>query len=87
MVRSRIGYIGQGDAAGHSFRVMDELVMQGRFYGMNSSDLAGSGPGTDQDARSDLAREAEGQHAIRRSASETRYRNRADAQPRAALPR
>ena len=38
LVRSRIGYIGQGDGAGHSFRVMDELVMQGRFYGMNSSD-------------------------------------------------
>jgi ABC-2 type transport system ATP-binding protein len=38
VVRSRIGYIGQGDAAGHSFRVMDELVMQGRFYGMNSVD-------------------------------------------------
>jgi ABC-2 type transport system ATP-binding protein len=37
-VRSRIGYIGQGDGAGHSFRVMDELVMQGRFYGMNGSD-------------------------------------------------
>ena len=31
VVRSQIGYIGQGDAAGHSFRVMDELVMQGRF--------------------------------------------------------
>ena len=38
LVRSRIGYIGQGDGAGHSFRVMDELVMQGRFYGMNGSD-------------------------------------------------
>ena len=38
LVRARIGYIGQGDGAGHSFRVMDELVMQGRFYGMNSSD-------------------------------------------------
>ena len=38
LVRSRIGYIGQGDGAGHSFRVMDELVMQGRFYGMNSAD-------------------------------------------------
>ncbi len=37
-VRARIGYIGQGDGAGHSFRVRDELVMQGRFYGMNSSD-------------------------------------------------
>jgi ABC-2 type transport system ATP-binding protein len=38
LVRSRIGYIGQGDGAGHSFRVRDELVMQGKFYGMNSSD-------------------------------------------------
>ncbi len=37
-VRSRIGYIGQGNGAGHSYRVADELVMQGRFYGMNSSD-------------------------------------------------
>ncbi len=38
LVRSRIGYIGQGDGAGHSFRVLDELVSQGRFYGMNSTD-------------------------------------------------
>jgi ABC-2 type transport system ATP-binding protein len=38
LVRSRIGYIGQGDGAGHGFRVRDELVMQGKFYGMNSSD-------------------------------------------------
>jgi ABC-2 type transport system ATP-binding protein len=37
-VRSRIGYIGQGDGAGHGFRVMDELVTQGRFYGMNGAD-------------------------------------------------
>jgi ABC-2 type transport system ATP-binding protein len=37
-VRARIGYIGQGNGGGHSFRVIDELVMQGRFYGMNSAD-------------------------------------------------
>jgi ABC-2 type transport system ATP-binding protein len=37
-VRSRIGYIGQGTAAGHSYRALDELIMQGRFYGMNSTD-------------------------------------------------
>ena len=37
-MRSRIGYIGQGNGGGHSFRVRDELVMQGRFYGMNSAD-------------------------------------------------
>ena len=55
MVRSRIGYIGQGDGAGHSFRVMDELVMQGRFYGMNCLRLAGSGPRADQEPRPHLA--------------------------------
>jgi ABC-2 type transport system ATP-binding protein len=33
-VRKRIGYIGQGNGAGHYYRVRDELVMQGRFYGM-----------------------------------------------------
>ena len=37
-VRSRIGYVGQNNGAGHSFRVRDELVFQGRFYGMNSTD-------------------------------------------------
>jgi len=31
-VRARIGYIGQGNAAGHSYRVLDELHNQGRFY-------------------------------------------------------
>ncbi|SDX19863.1 ABC-2 type transport system ATP-binding protein [Arthrobacter sp. cf158] len=37
-VRARIGYIGQGNGGGHSYRVIDELIMQGRFYGMNTSD-------------------------------------------------
>lgn len=37
-VRARIGYIGQGNGGGHSFRVIDELIMQGRFYGMNTVD-------------------------------------------------
>lgn len=31
-VRARIGYIGQGNAGGFSYRVMDELYNQGRFY-------------------------------------------------------
>ncbi len=34
-VRSRIGYIGQGNGAGHSQRGRDELVSQGRCYGMS----------------------------------------------------
>ncbi|GAB3617889.1 ATP-binding cassette domain-containing protein [Okibacterium endophyticum] len=33
-VRRRIGYIGQGNSAGHNFRVRDELRSQGAFYGM-----------------------------------------------------
>jgi ABC-2 type transport system ATP-binding protein len=38
LVRRRIGYVGQGNAAGHSYRVGDELLTQGRFYGMSASD-------------------------------------------------
>ncbi|MGE4426083.1 MAG: ABC transporter ATP-binding protein [Solirubrobacteraceae bacterium] len=36
-VRRRIGYVGQGDGAGHSHRVRDELVTQGLAYGMSGS--------------------------------------------------
>ncbi|MFC5951672.1 ATP-binding cassette domain-containing protein [Pseudonocardia lutea] len=36
-VRRRIGYIGQKDGAGHNYRVWDELLMQGRFYGMTKA--------------------------------------------------
>ena len=42
-VRRRIGYIGQKDGAGYNYRVWDELVMQGRFYGMSKGDAAASG--------------------------------------------
>jgi len=34
-VRRRIGYIGQGNGAGAHFRVRDELVTQGRCYGLS----------------------------------------------------
>ncbi|WP_229829907.1 ATP-binding cassette domain-containing protein [Actinoplanes ianthinogenes] len=33
-VRRRIGYIGQGNGAGHSQRGRDELISQGRAYGL-----------------------------------------------------
>src|SRR3954469_12057668 len=33
-VRQRIGYIGQGNGAGHNQRGRDELVSQGRAYGI-----------------------------------------------------
>ena len=33
-VRQKIGYIGQGNGAGHSQRGRDELISQGRAYGM-----------------------------------------------------
>ena len=34
-VRARIGYIGQGNGAGHSQRGRDELISQGRAYGLS----------------------------------------------------
>jgi ABC-2 type transport system ATP-binding protein len=34
-VRRRIGYIGQGNGAGHAQRVRDELICQGRCYGLS----------------------------------------------------
>ena len=37
-VRQRIGYIGQGNGAGHSQRGRDELMSQGRSYGMKIAD-------------------------------------------------
>ncbi|WP_154793890.1 ABC transporter ATP-binding protein [Occultella kanbiaonis] len=33
-VRARIGYIGQGNGGGYSYRVLDEMHNQGRFYGL-----------------------------------------------------
>lgn len=41
-VRRRIGYIGQKDGAGHNYRVRDELLMQGRFYGLSKADALAS---------------------------------------------
>ena len=39
-VRRRIGYIGQGNSAGHNQRVRDELISQGAFYGLSRRDTA-----------------------------------------------
>ena len=87
LVRSRIGYIGQGSGGGHSFRVRDELVMQGRFYGMSSADAMSAGRRADGDPGPVGAGQAGGEHAVRRAAAAARRRARADAQPGAAVPR
>ena len=42
-VRQRIGYIGQKDGAGYNYRVRDELLMQGRFYGLSKDESARRG--------------------------------------------
>ncbi|WP_344247514.1 ATP-binding cassette domain-containing protein [Actinocorallia libanotica] len=39
-VRGAIGYVGQGNSAGHNQRVRDELLSQGAFYGMGRRDAA-----------------------------------------------
>ncbi|MGW0485420.1 ATP-binding cassette domain-containing protein [Nonomuraea sp. NPDC003214] len=36
-VRARIGYVGQRNSAGENFRVRDELVTQGRCYGLTTA--------------------------------------------------
>lgn len=42
-VRARIGYIGQKDGGGHNYRVWDELLMQGRFYGLDKATASARG--------------------------------------------
>lgn len=37
-VRSQIGFIGQGNGGGYSYRAIDELHNQGRFYGLPARD-------------------------------------------------
>lgn len=37
-VRHRIGYLGQGNSAGSNFRVSDELITQGRAYGLGRAE-------------------------------------------------
>ncbi|MEV0309933.1 ATP-binding cassette domain-containing protein [Nonomuraea fuscirosea] len=39
-VRSRIGYVGQRNSAGEEFHVRDELVTQGRCYGLRRKEAA-----------------------------------------------
>ena len=39
-VRARIGYVGQKNSAGENFRVRDELVTQGRCYGLTRVEAA-----------------------------------------------
>src|SRR3954447_13226233 len=43
-VRLRIGYIGQGNGAGHSQRGRDELISQGRAYGPSAPHAPRPGP-------------------------------------------
>jgi ABC-2 type transport system ATP-binding protein len=38
LVRRRIGYVGQGNGAGHAQRALDELVVQGIVYGLDRRD-------------------------------------------------
>ncbi|MDX6742788.1 ATP-binding cassette domain-containing protein [Actinocorallia sp. A-T 12471] len=39
-VRRAIGYVGQGNSAGHNQRVRDELLSQGAFYGLSGRESA-----------------------------------------------
>ena len=87
-VRERIGYVGQGHGAADDQRVRDELVTQGRAYGLGGRRR----PARRADAlldslELDSARQADGEHAVRRSATASRRRHR-DGPPAApAVPR
>ncbi|WJZ02731.1 ATP-binding cassette domain-containing protein [Corynebacterium freiburgense] len=39
-IRSLIGYVGQGNSAGHSQRALDEVISQARMYGANRTNAA-----------------------------------------------
>src|SRR3978361_420864 len=79
-VRQRIGYIGQGNGAGHSQRGRDELVSQGRAYGLRGGGcqrVSGRGGGGRR----------HGAPPPRRPASPAGHRDGSDPRARAALPR
>ena len=50
-VRRAIGYVGQGNGAGHQQRGRDELVSQGRAHGLSRADARRARPGAGRGAR------------------------------------
>ena len=86
-VRQRIGYIGQNTGAGLSYRVWDELFLQGRFYGLSKSEATepGAGAGGQPGARGDG--DAQGQLPLRRPEAPARHRARTDPLAEPAVPR
>ena len=85
-VRRRIGYVGQGNGAGHAQRVRDELVSQGRGYGLRRREArARAGELLDALELPTLAG-PEGADAVRRPAPPARRRARAGAPAGPAVP-
>ena len=85
-VRARIGYIGQGNGGGHSYRVIDELIMQGRFYGMNTTDAKARAETLMASLDLSRPRQAHGDQAFRRATTPHGRGTWVDALPRLAVP-
>ena len=78
-VRRSIGYVGQGNAAGHAQRGRDELVSQGRAFGLSRAAAYARAEELLDALRPDRARDAAGLDALRRPAPPARRRDRAGA--------
>ena len=85
-VRRHIGYVGQGNGAGHQQRAADELTMQGQVYGLDRAAARRRTARAAGRARPHRAGEAQGVGPVRRSAAAARRRARPGARAAPAVP-
>ena len=86
-VRRAIGYVGQGNGAGHQQLGRDELVSQGRAHGLSRADARRRAAGAGRGARPRCRRRPQGLDALRRPAPSARHRDGAGAPAAGAVPR
>ena len=86
-VRRAIGYVGQGNGAGHQQRGRDELVSQGRAHGLSRADARRRAGELIEELDLDGGRRPQGLDALRRPASSARHRDGAGAHAAGAVPR
>ncbi len=86
-VRQRIGYIGQGNGAGHSQRGRDELVSQGRAYGLKVREARARAAELIDSLGPRRGRRPHRVDPVRRPAPPPGHRDGPDPRARSALPR
>ena len=85
-VRRLIGYVGQGNGAGHTQRVGDELYSQGVIYGLDRRSAQAPGRRAAGGARPDRAGRRKVSEPVRRPAPAAGRRDGAGARAVAAVP-